>query len=165
MTRRNGFVDLTLGLEHVTRDARGFEVRAHARHDGAALGLRLKSLGSWTPVNVGADVAHVVCRGSVAIAGDGSAGEAFLRALDRLYVTGLAPQKLRPTTFFSASTACEALREPGPLRVELKLVSSRVPGAEPSEWTVAIDELARRFELREKDPLHRAGIVRALSAD
>lgn len=165
VTRHHGFVDIAFGLQEVSRDAQGFKVRAHGRHDGALLALRLESVGAWTPVNVGADVAHVVCRGSVAIAGDGAAGDAFLRSLDELYATGLAPQHLRPTTFFAATAPCEALHEPGPVRLELRLASSRSPGVEPGEWTALIDEPTRRFELRERDPLYRAPIVRALSAE
>src|SRR5262245_35826165 len=101
------FVDLSLELVEHQREPDGVErLRARGAHRDSPLGLRVEVGGSWKPENVGADIAHVVCRGSVTFVRDGREGDALLVALDDLYATHLSPLGQAERVELSARAPC-----------------------------------------------------------
>ena len=157
------FVDLALEIVEHQREPDGVErLRARGAQRESPLSLRVELGGSWRPENVGADIAHVVCRGSVTFLRDGAEGDALLVALDDLYATHLGPLGQAERTELSARTPCAGSREPAAGPRSFKLAWDPADARAYAELELTLDEGAHRLELRETDPAYRAALIRAL---
>lgn len=141
----------------------GREIGVRGLHGGESVGFSIILLPRWTPWEI-EGLSHPLERGGVLLRRDGAEGDAFVRALDDVYRTRQRPHAMRPRVFFAAIALAgrpvDIEREAVKLKLFHEADFSRVNYA---EVFLNVDLVARRIELREKDPEYRGPLVRALA--
>lgn len=158
-----GFCDLVLrAVSHATGPDGSQTIAARGTHNGRPVGFNVMILPEWEPWDV--ESLGTLYRGGVLIQADGEQSHAFLRALDELYGTREASDRMAERVFFAAVALAghpPSLRE-NPVMIKL-FFEADAPDRY-AEVYLNIDLDRARVEFHEKDPDYRRPLVLALSA-
>ncbi len=166
-----GIFDLVFAIRENERLPDGTRrLRLVGTHEGGRVGL-IASLGAdWKPFSIG-DELPTAFSGFVTLHSVGAESDALLRAMDRLYGTGLQPKRMKAASSLAAVTLAGDPRDlfKGPVRI--KLFFEDLPGESPrdeeeetnGELFLIIHAVADRAWLAEKDTAYRALVIRALT--
>ncbi|MBL8859368.1 MAG: hypothetical protein JNL28_12730 [Planctomycetes bacterium] len=157
-----GWADLALTLQSRERVSGGGErLVAAALHGTEEVAFMITLGPKWTAGSFGPGIkTHT---GVVTVGSVGSRSDAFVRAVDSAYATGLTPQSMPAAIQFTGISleGDPSALDAGPTKIKLFFESE---GDERyAELYLNIDASAGRVEWAEKDQEYRKAIVQALS--
>ncbi len=164
-----GFVDLALSLISHERLSNGVQVCvARGVHNGTEVGFRFRLPPAWKQGTLG-DTGITTYQSTLDVESVGAASDDFVAILANLYGGPLRPEKMAPSTTFTAISlqGIPAQLEAGSTKIKLffepKEDSDEAYERDYAEHYLNIDFASRVVEFHEKDPEYRDAMLRALS--
>lgn len=157
-----GFVDLTFAVTRREYDDDGTQrFTAESLYGKERVGLAIELHPTWKAGDTGNSIPFQW--GSITYRSIGPLSDHFVRLLDRLYGTNLAPGAMRDSTRF---TAVALANDPGSLdtgTVHIKLFFEHEDDERYAEVYTNFDVPNARIQIREKDGGYRTALVQALT--
>jgi hypothetical protein len=157
-----GFVDLCFAIREYRKQPDGSQsISAYGVHNGKEVGLEILLGPNWKQGPLLGSV--VTYKGTVTYRSLGPQSNAFLRVLDELYETKLAPQAMRTETQFTGITLGGNPSNPDE-KLSIKLFFESDDEKRYAELYTNVDLKAKKLEIHEKDPDYRKPIIVDMSA-
>jgi len=158
-----GFHDLVLYIREHKRLSDGSQsISAVGMHKGCQLGLEVVLGPTWQPGSLGKDIPGATYRGVVQYRSTGTASDTFVKVLDELYGTKLAPKAMNTETCFTGISLEGDPRDLAQGPVKIKLFFESVGQDDYAELFTDIELATRRLEICEKDEGYGLPVVKAL---
>jgi hypothetical protein len=160
----DGFRDFKLKIQTYKMLDDGSQIiRVLSTNENFPGGFEIILGNSWQNSKMSKDLPMTIYKGVVTFRSIGTESDAFVRAIDRQYATGLIPKNFREEVKFTGLSlqGNPAKLSNGAVKIKLFFEPDGEKGY--AEIFANFELATNQFELNEKDPEYRTAIVKALA--